>query len=579
MEPLDVSNILGLTALGAIMVNLVFGLAIWSRLRIPMPKWIPLLKAHKITAYSASALIILHVVLIPFIHDSGFRWKDLLLPLWTKHQPWIHTLGALALYLFAVVVISSYLRSKINHKVWRRLHYLSYIAIPILLVHGIFTDPAIKDRSIDFLDAEKLYVEACAFIFALFLFYRLRVMKSRKKPEKNIANLVIAIFVGMVTVVSVRPGSALSNSGCCRFDPDLGLVVGSSDSRFITWGYSQWALGNGVDPYFRRVRQGSELDFPTMGKIKTLAVYELDFTDNDFFRLNPKWKIWENAFIALQNAQDPARFRVLYGENTHILSSEDNLPSGNLPTVNRSAILESHGSIHAFGTQWGGQVQSQLNPHLQLMFSAGDNRGSLNQDDPRFSPVNDLAAKANWGPWQSSKTSVLSLGTAVDWTRKAETGNFILASSLANIPVLSIPVQGTKTSLEMDGALMFGSKVPMRISWEWISSFFSASDTRAQGGYLQVLAQIYGDKNRGDLSTFLRPEWAMLNGTSSPHAEQTILRGGLNWNIPYSAQLVNILVENAWHLTSGDASLIIDKDPGYEFRLMLRASLTRHNRF
>ncbi len=578
MELLDLSNILGLTALGAIVVNLVLGLSIWSRFRVPLPKGLSLLKLHKMTGYLAFCLAVFHVALIPFIHSSGYRWRDLLLPLWTSHQPRIHSLGAAAFYLLAVIIISSYYKPRIPYKVWRRLHYFSYAALPLLLIHGLFTDPSLKDKPIDFLDAEKVFVEACAFIFLALFLYRSFSAKSRQGSDKKVPRSIVPLLAG-IAALGVSAYGEVAEKECCRLDPDMGVIIGPGPARFITWGYGQWALGNGVDPYFRRVRQGSEMDFPSMGGVQPVAVYEVDLTDNDFFRAKPAWKIWENAFIAFQNAQDPSRLRVLYGENTHILSFEDNLPSGNLPTVNRSAILESHGSLHAFGTQWGGQVQARINPRLQLAFSAGDNRGSLNQDEPRFSPINDWAAKANWTLWQSESKGSLLMGAALAWTHRIDPGSFVLASALANAPVLSIAAEGSKTTLETDGALQLNGSFPSRISWEWISSFFSRSDTRAQGGYLQILSQFYEDKRYGDLSVFLRPEWAILNGVATPHAEATILRTGINWNVPLTAQRVNILAENAWHITSGDPSLVLEKDPGYEFRLMLRASLTRHNRF
>lgn len=60
----------------------------------------------------------------------------------------------------------------------------------------------------------------------------------------------------------------------------------------------------------------------------------------------------ENLFVALQNPKDPGQFRLLAGENTHILSREDYLSSGILPT-NRSLILEEHGSVNCFGTKVG----------------------------------------------------------------------------------------------------------------------------------------------------------------------------------------------------------------------------------
>jgi hypothetical protein len=71
------------------------------------------------------------------------------------------------------------------------------------------------------------------------------------------------------------------------------------------------------------------------------------------------------------------------------------LSSGNLPTINRSLILEEHGGINAFGPQFGIELQKLLNPNYTILFSAQDNRGSFNAAVPHFAIGNSLSAKVN----------------------------------------------------------------------------------------------------------------------------------------------------------------------------------------
>ena len=178
MNTIDISSTLGLSALGALTVNIALGVVIWSRKRINLPLGIPLLKAHKFTGYTAAVLILAHVGLIPLDPASGFKWKDLLLPLWTKHQPYIITLGTLAFYLLAVVVASSYFKKKLKYKHWRKLHYLSYVAALAFIVHGMWIDPDLKDRPVDWLDGEKIFVEACVVMIFGISVFRLRIKKE-----------------------------------------------------------------------------------------------------------------------------------------------------------------------------------------------------------------------------------------------------------------------------------------------------------------------------------------------------------------------------------------------------------------
>ena len=75
----------------------------------------------------------------------------------------------------------------------------------------------------------------------------------------------------------------------------------------------------------------------------------------------------------------------------------------------------------------------------------------------------------------------------------------------------------------------------------------------------------------------VRPELAGL-ATASGTADLLALRGGIDWNVPGTAQRVNVLAEGAWHAVTGDTALIVDAAPGFEARVMLRVSATRHNR-
>ena len=179
METLELSGILGLIAIASLAANFIVGFIIWKNSTFKLPFNLTFLGLHKFTGYSAAVAVVAHVVLIPFDPKSGFTWSDLLLPLWTEHQPYANTFGALALYLIAVVVISSYFKDKMKHKFWRTLHFISYFAAVPLIIHGLWTDPKLEDRPIDWLDAEKIFVLLCSVVIICLTFYRFGVAKKR----------------------------------------------------------------------------------------------------------------------------------------------------------------------------------------------------------------------------------------------------------------------------------------------------------------------------------------------------------------------------------------------------------------
>ena len=147
------------------------------------------------------------------------------------------------------------------------------------------------------------------------------------------------------------------------FNPDAGVVIQSDDFRITAWGYAERLIDPDGKDSWRRVRQGAEFDLPRIApNLRPALVYEVDLTNSDFFRNGPFRRNFENLFVSLQDADDPGKSRLLFGHNTHILSRDDNLSSGNLPTINRSLVLEEHGSVNAFGAQMGFQVQRALSP-------------------------------------------------------------------------------------------------------------------------------------------------------------------------------------------------------------------------
>lgn len=179
METIELSGIIGLIAIACLAANFVVGFVIWKNIQIKLPYNLTFLGLHKLTGYSAAISILAHVILIPFDPKSKFTWSDLLLPLWTENQPYANTFGALALYLIAIVVVSSYYKEKLKLSLWRTLHYLSYFAAVPLIIHSVWTDPKLEDRPIDWFDAEKVFVLLCCLVIIGFSVYRWVILKKR----------------------------------------------------------------------------------------------------------------------------------------------------------------------------------------------------------------------------------------------------------------------------------------------------------------------------------------------------------------------------------------------------------------
>lgn len=371
-------------------------------------------------------------------------------------------------------------------------------------------------------------------------------------------------------------------AGTLIHDFDSGLVYKKGDFKWVSWGYFERLYNPTGDPSWKRFRQGMEFDLPRYSEhLRSAFVYEVDLTDNDFGKQEKKWKIFENLFLTLQDAEDAGKFRVLIGENTHILSREDNLSSGNLPTISRSLILEEHGSVNSFGTQFGIQAQKALNEKYNLAISAQDNRGSLNTDDPKYEIGNSLAAKLSASETNENSKRKFTYGFGADLTRKITDKSFTLATSIGGEALGSAPATGDKLTLEADTAYINEiMNHNYSIELEALSSHFSESDTTATGAYVLGQINIFANNGFGSLDPFLRYDVVKLSQKNiSDAAFQDAVRLGVNYNLPRLMNLVNLHFEYAHHKVGGPQAMVPEARAIDEARVEIRFSMTRYERY
>lgn len=366
------------------------------------------------------------------------------------------------------------------------------------------------------------------------------------------------------------------------FNPDAGVVIQSGDLRLTAWGFAERLIDLDGKDSWRRVRQGAEFDLPRITpKLRPALVYEFDLTNSDFFRNGPIRRNFENLFVSLQDAEDPGRFRLLFGHNTHILSRDDNLSSGNLPTINRSLVLEEHGSVNAFGAQMGFQLQQAVSPIATIQLSIGDNRGSLNAGEYHGSIGRSVAGKVLLTPINdASGGRKLTLGFASDYTSGIVNRSFVLGTAIGMTPLGSVPATGDKLSFEADAAYSFPfAGRPVTIEGEVIRSRFSGSRSDVLGGYAMVQFSLFDLPKRGDLDLFLRYDFVSLGQDAiSGRANQQAVRVGFNYNLPFTGKRVSLHAEYASNSIDGPVAIVTVPRPGGEFRIGIRISLQRYQR-
>ena len=165
---IDISSVVGLTALGMFTAQILMGLLLsvgYNPIRRwPRQRWIKLFTFHNWLGYLGLATALTHPLILLASSEAGFRLFDIVVPIWSPTQPIPNTLGAIAFYLIAFVVLTSYFRRLFGRHRWKQLHYTAYAAAAVFYVHGEWADPLLKNRPVDWIDAEKVYVEACALL-------------------------------------------------------------------------------------------------------------------------------------------------------------------------------------------------------------------------------------------------------------------------------------------------------------------------------------------------------------------------------------------------------------------------------
>ena len=188
MSLLDLCSYLGLGAVGAVVINLFIGLLLsmrYSPQRLWPHRHINLFAWHRWTAYLAMALVLAHPTVLLFLHTPRFRFLDVLWPVHSYLQPTLNTIGAIALYLLSVVLVTSLLRTRIGRPVWRRLHYLVFPMAVLMFVHSIYTDPNLKDGHPDLLDGGKVFLEIAALLTVAAVSMRVRLRGRGLRPRRR----------------------------------------------------------------------------------------------------------------------------------------------------------------------------------------------------------------------------------------------------------------------------------------------------------------------------------------------------------------------------------------------------------
>ncbi len=125
-------------AMGLLWLSMALGLGITNKLAQIWPGGPTAFALHEYTTLLGLAFVIFHAMLLLGDHYINFTLLQLIVPFSTQeYQSFWVGLGQTGFYLGVIVTLSFYIRKKIGHKVWRSLHYISFLSYLSALLHGL----------------------------------------------------------------------------------------------------------------------------------------------------------------------------------------------------------------------------------------------------------------------------------------------------------------------------------------------------------------------------------------------------------------------------------------------------------
>jgi predicted ferric reductase len=132
------SRSMAFVAFGLLWLSMVFGLLISSKLAPLWPGGPTAFELHQHTGLLGLAFALFHGLILLGDRYIGYTLIQILVPFTsTNYRPQWVGLGQVGLYLMMLVGLSVYVRQWIGKRIWRLIHFLSFMLFVLALIHGL----------------------------------------------------------------------------------------------------------------------------------------------------------------------------------------------------------------------------------------------------------------------------------------------------------------------------------------------------------------------------------------------------------------------------------------------------------
>ena len=131
----------GAGAVTLILLSAVVVLGILTTLRVQSEAWPRFLTTglHRNLALMTLVFLALHIVTAVVDPYTSLGWAAAFIPFSSYYRTFWLGLGVVSFELLLAIVITSVVRAYVGHRLWRAIHWLTYAAWPVGVLHGIGT--------------------------------------------------------------------------------------------------------------------------------------------------------------------------------------------------------------------------------------------------------------------------------------------------------------------------------------------------------------------------------------------------------------------------------------------------------
>ncbi len=92
---------------------------------------------HQFTTLMGFLFVMVHLVTLYLDPFLPFSLLNFVVPINEPYAPTAVTYGIFGLYTLLIIQFSSWFRTRISYRLWRALHYLTFVCFGLVTIHGI----------------------------------------------------------------------------------------------------------------------------------------------------------------------------------------------------------------------------------------------------------------------------------------------------------------------------------------------------------------------------------------------------------------------------------------------------------